>query len=62
MEACLPDLAVLQSEEAVQEYQEADQGCRKQHPRVPAEPGEVQTDLLPKVPPETTEEHKRNEF
>lgn len=43
-EACLPDLAVLQSEEAIQEYQEPHQSSREQHPRVPAEPGEVQAD------------------
>lgn len=59
---CLPDLAVLQSEDAVQENKEADQSRRKQHPRVPAEPGEIQTDLLPEIPPETTNEHKRNEL
>lgn len=57
---CLPDLAVVQSEEAVQEHQEADQGGRKQHPSVPAEPGEVQADLLPEIPPETAAVHKRN--
>lgn len=56
-EVCLPDLAVLQSEDAVQEYEEANQSGRKQHPRVPAEPGEVQTNLLPKIPPDTAE-HK----
>lgn len=60
-EVCLPDLAVLQSEDTIQEHQEADQSRRKQHPRVPAEPGEVQTDLLPKIPPETAE-HTRNDF
>lgn len=61
-EVCLPDLAVLQREEAVQEHKEADQRCRKQHPRVPAEPGEVQTDLLSEVPPATAAEHRRREF
>lgn len=54
-EACLPDLALLQREDAVQEDQEADQSGREQHARVPAQPGEVEADLLPKVPPETTQ-------
>lgn len=58
---CLPDLAVLQSEDAIQEYQEANQSSRKQHPCIPAEPGEVQTDLLPKISPATAAEHKRTE-
>lgn len=57
---CLPDLAVVQSEDSVQEYQETNQSSRKQHPCVPAEPGEVQADLLPKVPPEPAAAHKRS--
>lgn len=61
-EACLPDLAVLQSEEAIQEYQEPHQSSREQHPRVPAEPGEVQADLLPKIPPVTTAMSSRVSF
>lgn len=48
---CLPDLAALHREDAVEEHQEAHQGCGKQHPGVPAEPGEVQADLLPEIPP-----------
>lgn len=55
---CLPDLAVLQSEDSVQEYQEANQSSGKQHSCVPAKPGKVQTDLFPEIPPETAAEER----
>lgn len=48
-----PDLAGVHSEEAVEEDEEADQGGGDQHARVPAQPGEIQADLLPKVAPKT---------
>lgn len=38
---CLPDLAVLQGKDAIQEHHKTNQSCRKQHPCVPAEPGEI---------------------
>lgn len=47
----LPDLAALHCEDAVEEHQEAHQGRWKQHPRVPAQPGKVQADLLSEIPP-----------
>lgn len=62
----LPDLAALHCEDAVEEDQEAHQGCWKQHPRVPAQPGKVQADLLSKIPPGVAEtqrvrvQHGRN--
>lgn len=51
----LPDLAALHRKDAVQEHQEANQGCGKQHPCVPAEPGKVQADLLSEIPPGAAE-------
>lgn len=47
----LPDLAALHCEDAVEENQEANQGCWKQHSCVPAEPGKVQANLLSEIPP-----------
>lgn len=47
---------MLQCENPVEKHKEPDHGRREQHPRVPAEPSEVQTDLLAKIPPETTAE------
>lgn len=58
---CLPDLAVLQSEDAVHKNQEANQSSRKQHPCIPAEPSEVQTDLLPKISPAKAAEDKKTD-
>jgi len=44
-------LAGVHGEQAVEEDEQADQRGGDQHAGVPAQPGEVQTDLLPKVPP-----------
>lgn len=46
-----PDLAGVHGEETVEEDQQAHQGGGDQHAGVPAQPGKVETDLLPKVPP-----------
>lgn len=46
-----PDLAGVHGEETIEEDQQADQGGGDQHAGVPAQPGEVKTDLLAKVPP-----------
>lgn len=42
--------------------QEADKSSRKQHSLVPAEPGKVQTDPLPKIPPEATAKNRKKEI
>lgn len=46
-----PDLAGVHSEKTIEEDQQADQGGGDQHAGVPAQPGKVKTNLLPKVPP-----------
>lgn len=55
----LPDLAALHCEDAVEENQEANQGCWKQHSCVPAEPGKVQADLLSEIPPGVAEPRRK---
>lgn len=47
----IPDLAVIQSGDSIQEDKQPDEGCGEEHARVPAKPGKVQPDLLSKIPP-----------
>ena len=47
----VPDLAVIQSNDSIQEDKQSNEGSWEEHAGVPAQPGKIQPDLLSKIPP-----------
>lgn len=47
----VPDLAVIQSGDAIQEDKQPNEGRGEEHACVPAQPGKIQSNLLSKIPP-----------
>ena len=51
LELSIPDLAVIQSDDAIQKDKQSNEGSWEEHAGVPAQPGKIQPNLLSKVPP-----------